>query len=110
MAHLSRFGSEPFEFDFSEYPDFLHSTYEVTWVDSPKRRPRSRHKNVIFTRPELTGFQKCVIDVGFGAKGGFQYLDDLTRNGPHRPDGTHERTAAQPEHLIQLCRLRAGKP
>ena len=23
---------EPFEFDFSEYPDFLHSTYEVTWV------------------------------------------------------------------------------
>ena len=23
---------EPYEFDFSEYPDFLHTTYEVTWV------------------------------------------------------------------------------
>jgi 2-oxopropyl-CoM reductase (carboxylating) len=22
---------EDYEFDFTEYPDFLHTTYEVTW-------------------------------------------------------------------------------
>ena len=76
-----------------------------------------------FTRPELTGFQKCVIDadsrrvlgfhhVGFGAKDAFQYLDFLLR----RPAGLTIDEMAEmnelflnPEHFIQLCRLRAGQ-
>jgi len=140
---------EPYEFDFSEYPDFLHSTYEVTWVGltEAEARERCEHVAVIqmpppgvgfgdiplpcaegsmlyaFTRPELSGFQKCVIDadsrrvlglhhVGFGAKDAFQYLDYLLR----RPGGlTIDQMAEMnelflnPEHFIQLCRLRAGQ-
>jgi dihydrolipoamide dehydrogenase len=140
---------ERYEFDFSEYPDFLHSTYEVTWVGLSEAEARDRFDEVIiiqmppigvepdeiplpcaegsmlyaFTRPELTGFQKCVIDaatrrvvgahhVGFGAKDAFQYLDYLLR----RPDGLTIDEMAEmnelflnPEHFIQLCRLRAGR-
>jgi pyruvate/2-oxoglutarate dehydrogenase complex dihydrolipoamide dehydrogenase (E3) component len=140
---------EPYEFDFSEYPDFLHSTYEVTWVGLTEAEARDRfaHVTVIqmpppgvgfadiplpcsegsmlyaFTRPELTGFQKCVIDadsrrvlgfhhVGFGAKDAFQYLDFLLR----RPSGLTIDEMAEmnelflnPEHFVQLCRLRAGQ-
>jgi pyruvate/2-oxoglutarate dehydrogenase complex dihydrolipoamide dehydrogenase (E3) component len=140
---------EPYEFDFAEYPDFLHSTYEVTWVGLSEAEARERfdHVTVIqmpppgvdrdeiplpcsegsmlyaFTRPELTGFQKCVIDadsrrvvglhhVGFGAKDAFQYLDHLI----HRPGGLSIDQMAEmnelflnPEHFIQLCRLRAGQ-
>jgi len=140
---------ERYEFDFSEYPDFLHSTYEVTWVGLSEAEARERFDEVIiiqmppvgvepdeiplpcaegsmlyaFTRPELTGFQKCVIDavtrrvvgahhVGFGAKDAFQYLDYLLR----RPGGLTIDEMAEmnelflnPEHFIQLCRLRAGR-
>ena len=35
---------EPYEFDFSEYPDFLHSTYEVTWVGLTEDEARERHQ------------------------------------------------------------------
>jgi 2-oxopropyl-CoM reductase (carboxylating) len=140
---------QPYEFDFSEYPDFLHSTYEVTWVGLSEAEARERYEHVVviqmppagigfdevplpcsegtmiyaFTRPELTGFQKCVIDaasrrvvgahhVGFGAKDAFQYLDHLI----HRPQGLTIDEMAEmnelflnPEHFIQLCRLRAGR-
>lgn len=139
---------EAYEFDFSEYPDFLHSTYEVTWVGLSEAEARGRYPDVTviqmppagiafdeiplpcaegtmlyaFTRPELTGFQKCVIDsesrrvlgfhhVGFGAKDAFQYLDYLLR----RPEGLTIDEMAEmnelflnPDHFIQLCRLRAG--
>jgi dihydrolipoamide dehydrogenase len=138
----------PYELDLSEYPDFLHSTYEITWVGLSEAEARERYDNVIviqmppagvefedlplpcsegtmlyaFTRPELTGFQKCVIDadsrrvvgahhVGFGAKDAFQYLDHLI----HRAEGLSIDEMAEmnelflnPEHFIQLCRLRAG--
>lgn len=139
---------EPYEFDYREYPDFLHSTYEVTWTGLTETEARERFDNVVviqmppkgmglgetplpcsegsmlyaFTRPELTGFQKVVIDgdsrrlvgmhhVGFGAKDAFQYLDYLMR----RPDGLTVDEMGEmnelflnPEHFIQLCRLRAG--
>jgi 2-oxopropyl-CoM reductase (carboxylating) len=140
---------ESYEFDFTEYPDFLHSTYEVTWVGLTEAEARERYENVTviqmppkgvefedlplpcaegsmiyaFTKPELTGFQKCVIDVdsrrivgahhvGFGAKDAFQYLDHLI----HRPGGLSIDQMAEmnelflnSEHFIQLCRLRAGQ-
>ena len=75
-----------------------------------------------FSKPELSGFQKCVVDgdtrqvlgfhhVGYGAKDAFQYLDHLLR----RPEGITidemgemNELFLNPEHFIQLCRLRAG--
>lgn len=140
---------EPYEFDFSDYPDFLHSTYEVTWTGLTETEARERFGNVVviqmppkgmgfdetplpcaegsmlyaFTKPELTGFQKAVIDadsrrivgihhVGYGAKDAFQYLDYLIR----RPEGLTVDNMAElnelflnPEHFIQLSRLRAGQ-
>lgn len=140
---------DPHAFDFSEYPDFLHTTYEVSWVGLTEEEARERYDDVVviqmppkgiandeiplpcaegtmlyaFARPELSGFQKCVVDgdsrrvlgfhhVGYGAKDAFQYLDFLLR----RPDGLTIDDMGQmnelflnPEHFIQLCRLRAGR-
>ena len=79
---------EDYSFDFTEYPDFLHSTYEVTWVGLSEREAREKFNDVIvlqmpppgvpygdiplpcaegtmllaFTHPERTGFQKAVFD------------------------------------------------
>lgn len=137
---------EPYEFDFSEYPDFLHTTYEVTWVGLTEAEARERYDDVVviqmppkgirddelalpcaegsmlyaFTRPELTGFQKCVYDgrsrlllgahhVGFGAKDAFQYLDHLIRKGITIDEmGELNELFLNPDHFIQLSRLRAG--
>jgi dihydrolipoamide dehydrogenase len=74
-------------------------------------------------RPVLSGWLKLIIDadsrkvlgahhVGFGAKDAFQYIDYLIR----RPEGFTMDDMAElnelflnPEHFIQLCRLRAGQ-
>jgi pyruvate/2-oxoglutarate dehydrogenase complex dihydrolipoamide dehydrogenase (E3) component len=140
---------EHYEFDFSEYPDFLHTTYEVTWCGLSEAEARAKHRNVIkiqmppddadpetfalpaaegsmlyaFTRPVLSGWLKLVIDagsrkilgahhVGFGAKDAFQYIDYLIR----RPEGWTIDDMAElnelflnPEHFIQLSRLRGGQ-
>jgi 2-oxopropyl-CoM reductase (carboxylating) len=141
----------PAEFDFSEFPDFLHTTYEVTWVGLTEQEARERFSDVIiiqmppyvenldtehlplpcaertmlyaFAKPELSGFQKLVIDagsrrvvgahhVGYGAKDAFQYLDHLI----HRPEGLTidelggmNELFLNPEHFVQLSRLRAGR-
>jgi dihydrolipoamide dehydrogenase len=142
---------EDIEFDFTEFPDFLHTTYEVTWVGLSEAEARASHDDVIiiqmppyvegldtwnlplplaegtmlygFCKPELSGFQKLVVDgatrkvlgahhVGYGAKDAFQYLDYLI----HRPEGLTIDTLGwmnelflNPEHFVQLSRLRAGK-
>jgi pyruvate/2-oxoglutarate dehydrogenase complex dihydrolipoamide dehydrogenase (E3) component len=140
---------EHYEFDYSEYPDFLHTTYEVTWCGLSEAEARAKHRNVIkiqmppddadpetfalpaaegsmlyaFTRPVLSGWLKLVIDagsrkilgahhVGFGAKDAFQYIDYLIR----RPEGWTIDDMAElnelflnPEHFIQLSRLRGGQ-
>jgi pyruvate/2-oxoglutarate dehydrogenase complex dihydrolipoamide dehydrogenase (E3) component len=140
---------EEYEFDFSQYPDFLHTTYEVTWVGLTEREARERCDDVAviqmppkelelgeiplpcaegtmlyaFLKPELSGLQKCIIDsrsrrvlgfhhVGYGAKDAFQYLDYLLR----QPEGLTIDNMAEmnelflnPEHFIQLCRLRGGQ-
>jgi dihydrolipoamide dehydrogenase len=141
---------EDYEFDFSEYPDFLHTTYEMTWVGLSEEEARREYPNVnviqmppkgvdpstlplpcaegtmlyAFLKPEASGLQKAVIDgdsrrilgfhhVGYGAKDGFQYLDHLMR----RPQGITVDEMGEmnelflnPEHFIQLSRLRAGNP
>jgi dihydrolipoamide dehydrogenase len=140
---------EDYEFDFTSYPDFLHTTYEVTWCGLSEAEARAKYRNVIkiqmppddtdpetfalpaaegsmlyaFTRPILSGWLKLVIDadsrrilgahhVGFGAKDAFQYIDYLIR----RPGGWTIDEMAElnelflnPEHFIQLSRLRAGQ-
>jgi pyruvate/2-oxoglutarate dehydrogenase complex dihydrolipoamide dehydrogenase (E3) component len=142
---------EELEFDFAEYPDFLHTTYEVSWVGQTEAEARATHDDVIiiqmppyvegldtnhlplpcaegtmlyaFTNPELSGFQKLVVDgttrkvlgahhVGYGAKDAFQYLDYLI----HRAEGLTidelgwmNELFLNPEHFVQLSRLRAGK-
>jgi dihydrolipoamide dehydrogenase len=76
------------EFRFADIPDFLHTTYEVTWAGLGEQAARDSLEQVItiqvpppgmepadtplpmaegsmiygFTLPERTGFQKCVID------------------------------------------------
>jgi 2-oxopropyl-CoM reductase (carboxylating) len=139
---------EECELDWTDYPDFLHSTYEISWVGLSEAEARERYGNVVviqmppkgvpfadiplpcaegtmlyaFMYPELSGFLKAVVDgdsrrvlgfhhVGFGAKDAFQYLDHLMR----RPGGVTidemgnmNELFLNPEHFIQLCRLRAG--
>jgi pyruvate/2-oxoglutarate dehydrogenase complex dihydrolipoamide dehydrogenase (E3) component len=79
---------EHWEWDYTEYPDFLHSTYEVTWTGLSEREAREQYKNVVKIQmppegldhkdvgmpvgdasmlyamkyPELTGFCKMLID------------------------------------------------
>ncbi len=79
---------EDYSFDFTEYPDFLHSTYEVSWVGLSESEARAKFDDVIviqmpppgvphgdiplpcaegtmllaFTHPEKTGFQKAIFD------------------------------------------------
>jgi pyruvate/2-oxoglutarate dehydrogenase complex dihydrolipoamide dehydrogenase (E3) component len=142
---------EDLEFDYSRYPDFLHTTYEVSWVGLTEAEARAACDEVIviqmppyvegldtehlplpcaegtmlyaFRRPELSGFQKLVVDgttrkvlgahhCGYGAKDAFQYLDHLI----HRPEGLTidelgwmNELFLNPEHFVQLSRLRAGK-
>ncbi|GLZ49325.1 dihydrolipoyl dehydrogenase [Actinomycetospora sp. NBRC 106375] len=76
------------EFHYDDIPDFLHTTYEVTWAGLTERQARERYDRVVtiqvpplgmapgdtplpmaegsmlygFTFPERTGYQKCVID------------------------------------------------
>ena len=38
---------EDYEFDFTEYPDFLHTTYEVTWCGLSEAEAQARYRNVI---------------------------------------------------------------
>ena len=76
------------EFHYTDIPDFLHTTYEVTWAGLSEGEARKKFGDVVtiqipppdlalgetplpmaqgsmiygFTLPERTGFQKCVID------------------------------------------------
>ena len=76
------------EFHYADIPDFLHTTYEVTWAGLSEREARAAFDDVVtiqvpppelapgetplpmaegsmiygFTLPERTGFQKCVVD------------------------------------------------
>jgi 2-oxopropyl-CoM reductase (carboxylating) len=140
---------EHVEFDYTEYPDFLHTTYEVTWCGLSEDEARAAYGNVIkiqmppdgadpetfalpaaegsmlyaFTRPLLSGWLKLVIDadsrrvlgahhVGYGAKDAFQYIDYLIRQpGGWTIDDMAELNELflNPEHFIQLSRLRAGQ-
>lgn len=129
-----------------DHPDFLHTHYEVCWLGLGEEQARARYRNVVvlklppdnpdgirvalpagdrmmlyaMMRPELTGFQKLVVDgdsrrilgafhVGYGAKDGFQYLAPLVRRGLTVDEmGEMDELFLNPSYFIQLCRLRAG--
>jgi dihydrolipoamide dehydrogenase len=135
------------EFHFEECPDFFHTTYEVTWTGLTEAEaveqfgddvvviqlpPKGVKEEDIplplaegamlygFTRPELTGFQKLVVErrsrrivgahhVGFGAKDAFQYLDHLIKKGFTIDEmGELNELFLNPDHFIQYSRLVAG--
>ncbi len=129
-----------------DYPDFLHTHYEVCWLGLGEEQARQRYRNVVVLKlppdnpdgirvalpagdrmmlyammqPELTGFQKLVVDgdsrrilgafhVGYGAKDGFQYLAPMVRKGLTVDElGEMDELFLNPSYFIQLCRLRAG--
>jgi 2-oxopropyl-CoM reductase (carboxylating) len=137
------------EFGYDDIPDFLHTTYEVTWAGLGENEARRRFGRVVtiqvpppdlapgqtplpmaegsmlygFTRPERTGFQKCVIDArtrrvvgihhaGYGAKDAFQYLHYLMR----RPGGLTidelgdmNELYISADYFIGYARLRSGQ-
>jgi dihydrolipoamide dehydrogenase len=81
-------GETDYEFDYSEFPDFLHTTYEVAWTGLSEKEAREQYENVMviqmppkgvapedcglpatdgsmffaFTRPGLNGIIKSIID------------------------------------------------
>lgn len=137
---------ETARYELGDYPDFLHTHYEVCWLGLGEEQARERYRQVVvlklppdnpdgirvalpagdrmmlyaMMKPELTGFQKLVIDgesrrilgafhVGYGAKDGFQYLAPLVRNGLTLDElGDMDELFLNPSYFIQLCRLRAG--
>lgn len=137
---------EETHYRLEDYPDFLHTHYEVCWLGMGEEQARQRYPNVVvlklppdnpdgirvalpagdrmmlyaMMRPELTGFQKLVVDgdsrrilgafhVGYGAKDGFQYLAPMVRKGLTVDElGEMDELFLNPSYFIQLCRLRAG--
>jgi dihydrolipoamide dehydrogenase len=81
-------GQTDYTFDYSDYPDFMHTTYEVTWTGLSEEEARAKYKHVMviqmppkgidpkdtglpatdgsmffaFLRPGLNGIIKSVID------------------------------------------------
>jgi dihydrolipoamide dehydrogenase len=79
---------EHFEWDYTDFADFLHSTYEVVWMGLSEAEAREKYENVVIikmpvdgippedfalpagdgsmfialSRPELSGFFKIVFD------------------------------------------------
>lgn len=129
-----------------DHPDFLHTHYEVCWLGLGEEEARRQYRNVVILKlppdnpegravalpagdrlmlyammqPELTGFQKLVVDgdsrrvlgafhVGYGAKDGFQYLAPMVRRGLTVDElGEMDELFINPSYFIQLCRLRSG--
>lgn len=137
---------EEAHYRLGEYPDFMHTHYEVCWLGLGEEQARERYQNVVvlklppdnpdgdavalpagdrvmlyaMMKPELSGFQKLVVDgdsrrilgafhVGYGAKDGFQYLAPMVRKGLTVDElGEMDELFLNPSYFIQLCRLRAG--
>jgi dihydrolipoamide dehydrogenase len=79
---------EHFEWDYTDFADFLHSTYEIVWTGLSEREAREKYSNVVIikmpvdgippedfalpagdgsmfialSRPELSGFFKIIFD------------------------------------------------
>ncbi|HWC27979.1 MAG TPA: FAD-dependent oxidoreductase, partial [Solirubrobacteraceae bacterium] len=49
---------EDYAFDFTEYPDFLHTTYEVSWVGLTEDEARERYDDVAIIRMPPKGQER----------------------------------------------------
>lgn len=125
-------------------PEFMFTTYEVCWVGLTEKQCREKYGDAVVikmppanldiglplaersmvmahTHPEMSGFQKAVIEpksrrfvgfhhVGYGAKAAFQYLAVLIDKGLTVDEmATFHELFLNAEHFIQLTRLRAGQ-
>lgn len=137
---------EEAHYHLGDYPDFMHTHYEVCWLGLGEEQARAQYPGVVvlklppdnpdghhvalpagdrmmlyaMMRPELSGFQKLIVDgatrrvlgafhVGCGAKDGFQYLAPMVRRGLTIDElGEMDELFLNPSYFIQLCRLRAG--
>ncbi|MGH9038358.1 MAG: FAD-dependent oxidoreductase, partial [Acidimicrobiia bacterium] len=55
---------EHWEWDYTEYPDFLHSTYEITWCGLSEAEARERYSNVIKIQMPPDGLPDCGLPAG----------------------------------------------
>ena len=137
---------EEAQYHIGEYPDFMHTHFEVCWLGMSEEAARNQYSEVVvfklppdnpdgynvslpagdrmmlyaMMKPNLSGFQKLVIDgtsrrilgafhVGSGAKDGFQYLAPMVQRGLTIDElGEMDELFLNPSYFIQLCRLRAG--
>ncbi len=131
----------------ADWPDFLHTHYEVSWLGLGEEEARRRYPNVVTIRmppvnpngldiglpasdrvmlyamakPRMSGFQKILFDgetrrvigahhVGYGARDAFQYLNVMVKQGLTIDQlGDMDELFLNPDHFIQLSRLRAGQ-
>jgi 2-oxopropyl-CoM reductase (carboxylating) len=134
------------DYKAADYPDFMHTHYEVCWLGLSEDEARQQYANVkimklppdnpngldvglpagdrmmlyLMAKPRMSGFQKLIIDgdtrkivgafhIGYGAKDGFQYLNDFVKKGLTIDElADMDELFISPSYFIQLCRLRAG--
>jgi 2-oxopropyl-CoM reductase (carboxylating) len=72
---------EHVEYDYSEYPDFLHSTYEVVWTGLSEAEAREQYENVVIIKlpPDGVDPRHCALPAGDGTM--FYALEGLGENG-----------------------------
>lgn len=60
---------EHWEFDFEDYPDFLHSTYEVAWTGLSEDEAREKYDNVMVIQmpPKGVSHEECGLPCSDGS-------------------------------------------
>jgi dihydrolipoamide dehydrogenase len=69
------------EIDFSDYPDFLHSTYEVAWTGLSEEEAREKYNNVVVIQIPPKGIdpKHCTLPISDGTM--FYAMEGLGDNG-----------------------------
>jgi dihydrolipoamide dehydrogenase len=72
---------EHIEYVFDDYPDFLHSTYEVVWTGLSEAEARAQYPNVVTIKlpPDGVDPKDCALPVGDGSM--FFALEGNGENG-----------------------------
>ncbi len=60
---------EHVEYTFEDYPDFLHSTYEVVWTGLSEAEAREKYENVVCIKlpPDGVDRKDCALPIGDGS-------------------------------------------
>jgi len=69
------------EYVYEEFPDFLHSTYEVVWTGLSEEEARQQYSNVVTIKlpPDGVRREDCALPVGDGSM--FFALEGMGENG-----------------------------